>query len=456
MGNREWGMGKLAMTYYLLPITHYPLKKMTNRPIAIDLFAGAGGMTLGFEMAGFDVQVAVELDPIHCATHQFNFPFWSVLCRSVAEVTGEDIRRAVSLGDRQIDVIFGGPPCQGFSQMGKRALDDPRNELMLDFIRLVSELKPKYFVIENVKGLTGERNRNLLDKVRENLENKDYEILKPYQVLNAANYGVPQSRERLFLLGAKKGLKMPMYPEKITANPRQKRKISDTKILPNSPTVREAIADLPDLETHPELFQQDWLKVEYGEPSDYAKKSRNLDFWENDYSYPRDFDSTILTGCLRTKHSQNSIDRFAATLPGKSEPKSRFHKLDAEGISNTLRAGTPSNRGAYTSPRPIHPFKPRCITVREAARLHSYPDWFRFHRTKWHGFRQIGNSVPPLLAKAIATEIIKVLGCQLSKPTFKQPLGDEKWLKFNMVEAANFYGVDSNVIEPRKRGATNN
>ena len=387
---------------------------LQNRPIAIDLFAGAGGMTLGFEMAGFDVPVAVELDPIHCATHQFNFSFWSVLCRSVAEVTGADIRREGNLGDREIDVIFGGPPCQGFSQMGKRALDDPRNQLMLDFSRLVLELQPKYFVIENVKGLTGNKNQNFLDKIIENLENKDYEIVKPYQVLNAANYGVPQSRERLFLLGVRKDLNMPLYPEAITANPRLKnRKSSNSKILPDSPTVREAIADLPEIEAYSELLKQDWLKVEYGEPSDYAKKMRGLAFFEDDYSYSRNFDSNILTGCLRTKHSPESIARFAATLPGKSEPKSRFHKLDAEGISNTLRAGTPSNRGAYTSPRPIHPFKPRCITVREAARLHSYPDWFRFHGTKWHGFRQIGNSVPPLLAKAIATEIIQVLGFQL-------------------------------------------
>ncbi len=413
-------------------------------------------MTLGFEMAGFDVPVAVELDPIHCATHQFNFPFWSVLCRNVAEVTAEDIRKEVSLGDRDIDVIFGGPPCQGFSQMGKQVLDDPRNQLMLDFIRLVLELQPKYFVIENVKGLTAGKHQNFLDEVREKIEKNDYQVVWPYQVLNAANYGVPQSRERLFLLGVKKGFEMPSYPEKITANPRKKREISDTNNLQKSPTVKEAIADLPEIERYSELLKQDWLKVEYGEPSDYAKKMRALDFFEDDYSYPRDFDSNILTGCLQTKHSPESIGRFAATLPGKSEPKSRFHKLHPEGISNTLRAGTPSNRGAYTSPRPLHPFKPRCITVREAARLHSYPDWFRFHGTKWHGFRQIGNSVPPLLAKAIATEIIKVLGCQLSKPTVKQSLGDEKLLKFNMLDAANYYGVDPNIIEPRKRSTTNN
>lgn len=105
---------------------------------------------------------------------------------------------------------------------------------------------------------------------------------------------------------------------------------------------------------------------------------------------------------------------------GENRKISRFHKLDPQGLCNTLRAGTPSNRGAFTSPRPIHPYTPRCITVREAARLHSYPDWFRFQRTKWHGFRQVGNSVPPLLAKAVASEIIKLLGIIPSQPTEKK------------------------------------
>jgi DNA (cytosine-5)-methyltransferase 1 len=101
------------------------------------------------------------------------------------------------------------------------------------------------------------------------------------------------------------------------------------------------------------------------------------------------------------------------------------------------------------SPRPIHPSIPRCITVREAARLHSYPDWFRFHATKWHGFRQIGNSVPPLLAKAVASEIIKLLDVSISKPEGIRKLGEEKLLKFNMSQAAKYYGVDPHVIQPR-------
>src|SRR5208283_2426639 len=113
------------------------------------------------------------------------------------------------------------------------------------------------------------------------------------------------------------------------------------------------------------------------------------------------------------------------------EPVSRFHKLDPHGICNTIRAGTASDRGAFTSPRPIHPSSPRCITVREAARLHSYPDWFRFHVTKWHGFRQIGNSVPPLLAQAVAAQIAAQLK-PMPPPQKPVKLGDPILLAMNM------------------------
>lgn len=127
--------------------------KKKYRPIGVDLFAGAGGMTLGFEQAGFDVLASVEIDPIHCATHEFNFPFWSVICKDIVNTTGEEIRKRSSIGDRDIDVVFGGPPCQGFSLIGLRVLDDPRNSLVRHFVRLVLELKPKFFVMENVSGM---------------------------------------------------------------------------------------------------------------------------------------------------------------------------------------------------------------------------------------------------------------------------------------------------------------
>ncbi|MGF1487178.1 MAG: DNA cytosine methyltransferase [Prochloraceae cyanobacterium] len=421
--------------------------KIERRPIAVDLYAGAGGMSLGFEQAGFDVLAAVEIDPIHCAVHEFNFPFWSVICKSATEITAREIRNRSNIGNKEIDLVFGGPPCQGFSLIGKRHLEDPRNNLLSHFLRLVLELKPKYFVMENVKGITLGKHRELLAEVIKNFNNNGYRVEEKYQVLNAANYGVPQNRERLFLIGCRADLNLPKYPQPKTIPPKQK----NNSNLPKTPTVIYAIGDLPEVNDYPELNKQDWTLAEYGKPSNYAAQLRGLEIVKNDFSIPRKWDSRIITCSLNTKHTQKSITRFAETKQGKTEPISRFFKLSPNGLCNTLRAGTPSSRGAYTSPRPIHPFTPRCITVREAARLHSYPDWFRFHVTKWHGFRQIGNSVPPLLAKAIAQEIIKVLNVEPIKPTREQKLGNEQLISFKMAQAARYYNVDSQTIAPRSR-----
>ena len=422
----------------------------TSRPIAVDLFAGAGGMTLGFEQAGFNVLASVEIDPIHCATHEFNFPFWSILCQSITETTGEEIRHSSSIGERDIDVVFGGPPCQGFSLIGKRVLDDPRNSLIFHFARLVLELQPKFFVMENVRGMASGKSQELLLELMDKFIVNGYAVEENYKILNAAWYGVPQNRERLFLLGCRKELTLPIYPQPFSKPAKSKGVISKLE-LPDSPTVWDAIQDLPQVEQYSELYQRDSIVAEFGKPSKYGEQLRELNLIPNNYAYPRQYDPRILTSSLRTKHNVESIKRFESTPPGKTEPISRFFKLDPNGICNTLRAGTASNRGAFTSPRPIHPFSPRCITVREAARLHSYPDWFRFHATKWHGFRQIGNSVPPLLAKAVASEIIKTLGICPSKPKVIQKLGDEKLLRVNISQAAKHYDIDPHVIELKAR-----
>ncbi|WP_414584809.1 DNA cytosine methyltransferase [Scytonema sp. PCC 10023] len=421
-----------------------------QRPIAVDLFAGAGGMTLGFEQAGFDVLASIEIDPIHCATHEFNFPFWTILCKSVVDITGAEIRSRSSIGDREIDVVFGGPPCQGFSLIGKRVFDDPRNSLVNHFIRLVLELQPKFFILENVKGMTLGKHKEFISVIIQEFEQTGYKVRKDYKVLNAAEYGVPQNRERLFLLGCRQDLELPNYPEPMTRLAKSKKAALNNQ-LPLSPTVWDAIGDLPEVEDYIELFEKDWVIADFGKPSDYGRQLRGLCSTDNDYSYERKYDYRMLTSSLRTKHTLDSIKRFESTPGGKTEPVSRFYKLAPEGICNTLRAGTASNRGAFTSARPIHPFTPRCITVREAARLHSYPDWFRFHVTKWHGFRQIGNSVPPLLAKAVASEIIKVLGVCPSKPGMIQELGNENLLMFDMSQAARYYGVNPQIIESRAR-----
>ncbi|MBD2188788.1 DNA cytosine methyltransferase [Pseudanabaena mucicola] len=417
-----------------------------QRPIAVDLFAGAGGMTLGFEQAGFDVLAAVEIDPIHCATHEYNFPMWKVICRSIIDISGDDIRHKSQIGDRKIDVVFGGPPCQGFSLIGKRAIDDPRNELIVHFMRLVLELHPKYFVMENVKGLTIGDHQQVINDVIANFEDNGYQILRPYQVLNASYFGIPQNRERLFLIGCQQELILPKYPSAKTKPAKVKNVPKEFVHLPDSPTVHEAIADLPDLDQYPELIKHDACIVEFAEPkSDYSAYLRGLRTDFHDFSYPRDSDRNLLTSSMATAHSPASIERFRATAHGKLDKVSHFLKLDPHGISNTLRAGTPSTRGGFTAPRPIHPYAPRCITVREAARLHSYPDWFRFHSTKWHGFRQIGNSVPPLLARSVAVQIMQVLGNQISKPEQSISLIDDGGLHLKMLRAAKRYGVSSHL-----------
>jgi DNA (cytosine-5)-methyltransferase 1 len=421
-------------------------KEKTLRPIGIDLFAGAGGMSLGFEQAGFDVVAAVEVDPVHCAVHEFNFPNCAILPHSVEHVTAEQIREQADIGDRQIDCVFGGPPCQGFSMIGHRALDDSRNQLVAHFVRLVKELDARSFVFENVKGLTVGKHKNFLYELVEEFKNAGYDCRIPWKVLNAAHYGTPQSRERLILLGCKKGEKLPFYPTPKTNIPGKSKKFPD---LPYGPTCSDALNDLPDADQFATLLSSDSVKIsKFKSPSTYAKKLRCLTNEAWDYGYPREWDPSILTSSARTRHTDISKSRFSETTPGTVEPISRFFRLSDKGVSNTLRAGTDGSRGAFTSPRPIHYKFSRCITVREMARLHGFPDWFRFNATKWHGGRQIGNAVPPPLSRAIASSVIEALNLSPKSPVESLKLGDTSLLEFNITDAAKHFDIKA---PPSKR-----
>ena len=329
--------------------------------------------------------------------------------------------------------MIGGAPCQWFSLIGKRALDDDRNKLVYHYVRLVLELKPKYFIFENVKGLTVGKHKQFLVEIMDAFRDGGYDVVSDYKVLNAADYGVPQDRRRLFLMGGRKGIALPSYPEPLSIRT----------------TVGDAIGDIPDAEKYPELWERDWVDAKFGKQSLYSSYLHGVEKDPSDFSYPRIFNKDKLTSSLLTDHSDISRGRFVETLPDAIEPISRFKKLSMNGLCNTLRAGTASDRGAFTSPRPIHPIYPRVITVREAARLHSYPDWFRFHVTKWHGFRQVGNSVPPMLARSVGLQIMKVLGVTPKKPKKKIKLGDESLVAISMSDAASMFGVSSNVIAKR-------
>ena len=428
-----------------------PSKSSKTRPLAIDLFAGAGGMSLGFEQAGFEVTAAVEIDPIHCAVHKFNFPATVVIPKSVSGLSGAQIRENAGLGDREVDCVFGGPPCQGFSLIGQRVLDDPRNSLVMDFVRLVAELNAKTFVFENVKGLTVGKQRAFLDELVEAFAEKGYQVRLPWRVLDAAHYNVPQHRQRLILLGAKIGHEVPDYPLATTNPADGKRQMLG---LPSGPSCEQAIGDLPDADRFETLMETDAVKTTtFREPSDYAAEMRctTNDCWH--YGYVREWNPAILTSSARTVHTDISKRRFSETEPGFVEPISRFFKLSPKGLSNTLRAGTDGARGAFTSPRPIHYTHDRCVTVREMARLHGFPDWFRLHSTKWHGARQIGNAVPPPLARAVATVVMKALGVEAKRPSGTLALGDETLLYMEPSEAAEHFGVAKpNSKRDRKSG----
>lgn len=422
-----------------------------TRPIGIDLFAGAGGLGLGFEQAGFDIVAAVEIDPIHCAVHAYNFPHCAILPRSVVGLTGDEIRRRAGIGRRRIDVVFGGAPCQGFSLIGHRALDDPRNGLVREFVRIVTELKASYFVFENVKGLTVGEHRCLLEELIEEFRCRGYRTRLPWQVLDAAEFGVPQHRERLILMGARKGLPLPDYPAAMF-------RPADAKgrgLLAKGPTCRDALGDLPDAEQIEELMQSDEAPTtKWGRATRYGREMRCFGNASWHFGYVREWDRHLLTSSLRTDHTLISRRRFEATPPGEVEPISRFYKLPAEGLSNTLRAGTDSSRGAFTSPRPIHYSFPRCITVREMARLHGFPDWFRFHQTKWHGARQIGNAVPPPLARAVALQVVRALRHAPRHPAKAIELGDPMLLRMGMSEAASYFNVPISIGKrDRKSGS---
>ncbi len=409
-----------------------------SRPIAVDLFAGAGGLSLGFEQAGFDVVAAAEIDPIHCAVHKFNFPNCALLPHSVSRLTAAEIRKSAGIGHSRVDVVFGGAPCQGFSLIGHRALDDPRNSLVRDFVRIVAELNASYFVFENVKGLTIGRHRLFLEEIIEALEKAGYRTRLPWQVLDAADFGVPQHRERLILIGSKKGFPLPEYPSAVF----QPADALGRSRLPVGPTCRDALDDLPDAERFDELLRVDEvLSRDWGAPSDFARQMRCIGRNSWHFGYVRNWNRQVLTSSLRTEHTSISQRRFTQTTPGQVEPISRFYKLCPNGLSNTLRAGTDSSRGAFTSPRPIHYAYPRCVTVREMARLHGFPDWFRFHSTKWHGARQIGNSVPPPLGRAIASQIIAHIDRGPERPEAAISLGDPRLLRMEMSEAAAYFGV---------------
>lgn len=368
----------------------------------IDLFAGCGGLSTGFEMAGFKIPLAIERDSWASETYSFNHKDTKVLTEDITALIKP---KELISSDVPIHGIIGGPPCQGFSLSGKRDPKDPRNSLFMDFVRFVKEFKPYFFVMENVPGILSMQTadkQNVKDLILAEYKKAGYNAA--YKILNAAEFGVPQLRNRVIFVGIREDL--PFEAEKLHP---QGWLFGDNQI-----TIRQAIMDLP--------------QINAGEGEEKQKYTNKP---SNDYQKWAREGSEFIYNHVAMRHTQRLIERFASIKQGQSladvsEEHMQRKRGDATQISGKVYAQN-NMRPFGDKPSPtvaasfqsnfVHPFLNRNYTAREAARLQSFPDRyiFRGKRTtmSWEKnlsqYQQIGNAVPPILAKAIADNIIEYL-----------------------------------------------
>ncbi len=340
----------------------------------LDLFCGAGGLSYGFECAGFDILLGIDNDAKALETFELNHKGSKSICGDITQITYEDHIKPL-LDGKQIDVIIGGPPCQGMSLSGPRKFDDPRNKLYLSYIRLVKEIQPKAFVIENVPGLVGLFGGQIKDSIIEKFTEMGYHI--EYQILCSADYGVPQSRKRVVFVGTKVGSFE--YPA----------------INPNVVTCSMALSDLPALED--ELGE---------EVSEYATLP------QNHYQQLMRRRSDVVLNHVAASHS-DKVKKIIALVPDGGNYKNLPEEYRKSRNFHVAWTRFASNKPAPTIDtghrHHFHYKYNRVPTVRECARLQSFPDDFKFLGNKTQQFRQVGNAVPPLMAQAIAEQVKKML-----------------------------------------------
>lgn len=342
----------------------------------IDLFCGAGGLSYGFEMAGFNILLGIDNDQKALETFVKNHEGAKSICGDITKIGYEDIKRKI--GNKKIDVVIGGPPCQGFSLSGPRNFNDPRNSLYLSYIRLVSEIKPKMFVIENVPGLVRLFGGVVKDNIIKEFSKMGYNV--QYKILCAADYGVPQKRTRVIFVGTKEGYHFD-YPQK------------EKGVV----TCEMALSDLPPLPDNSFLGS---------EVQDYATEP------QNDYQRLMRKNSNGVYNHITAHHDDRVRNTIALVPPGGN------YKDLPDNLKKTAHFHVAWTRFPDNEPAPtidtghrhhFHYKYNRVPSVRECARIQSFPDIFIFLGNKTQQFRQVGNAVPPLLAKAIGEQVKKSL-----------------------------------------------
>lgn len=354
---------------------------VSSKFVGVDVFAGAGGLSLGAKMAGIDVKLAIEKDKHSALTYSHNHPETKLVIDDIENVKTINIDKK-----NKISVLFGGPPCQGFSTSNQRTRnrENPSNWLFKEFIRIVQLWKPDWVVLENVRGIIETEGGLFRDIIIHELERIGY--LSSYGILCASNFGVPQIRSRFFLIASKFG--------KTVDLPKQTKK---KKI-----TVRQAIEDLPSLENGADT---DYLPYKIKLRNSYVETMRN--------------GKAGCFGHIVTQNATHIIERYKYVPQGGNwldipnelmrtyKDKTRCHT----GIYRRLDENKPSIvLGNYRKNMLIHPWEDRGLSVREAARLQSFPDWYRFQGSIGFQQQQVGNAVPPLLAKAVFSVLCEMKG----------------------------------------------
>jgi DNA (cytosine-5)-methyltransferase 1 len=373
---------------------------MQSMPKVIDLYAGAGGLSLSAARAGFRIAAAVELDPFAVDTHTRNFPQSNHLQRDVATLSGKDLLQLAGLKPGELDGLIGGPPCQGFSVMGRKDLDDSRSTLFGHFFRLVAETKPAFFVAENVPGLLNDQFGNTRVEALRYVP-KGYRVLRPIEVVGSM-YGAATTRRRVFFVGYK--------PARFNVDVTEDFFLPTPDIEPVN--VSMALTGLPTrIDPRWQTEALSWRPVGKCKGRYFADRITNAvpQGVGNPASLERYFKRSEASGCFGTRHSDDLKRRYGALRPGEMDEKTKSRRLDPDGFCPTIRAGTDKDKGSFQAVRPIHFSLPRVITPREAARLQGFPDWFVFQPTKWHSFRQLGNSVSPIVGE----RVLAPLACHL-------------------------------------------